>query len=249
MTHPKILLRQASATIFAALLPCLGGHAQDRCQAFNLETLPKREVRAVWLTTLSNLDWPKGYATTQEGIERQKRQLTEILDRYAEANINTVLFQARVRATTTYPSALEPLREVLPFVAFVMAAFSALRLAKFNLDERQSLGFIGLPTPANALFWGSLMVGVAPHFESSPLWAVAMVVGVLVSSYLLVSEIPMFALKFKQWGWKGNEVKYLFVLSCIPLLALLRISGIAVIIAWYVLLSAMVAKKPAPQNH
>ena len=249
MTHPKILLRQASATIFAALLPCLGGHAQERCQAFNLETLPKREVRAVWLTTLSNLDWPKGYATTQEGIERQKRQLTEILDRYAEANINTVLFQARVRATTTYPSALEPLREVLPFVAFVMAAFSALRLAKFNLDERQSLGFIGLPTPANALFWGSLMVGVAPHFESSPLWAVAMVVGVLVSSYLLVSEIPMFALKFKQWGWKGNEVKYLFVLSCIPLLALLRISGIAVIIAWYVLLSAMVAKKPTPQNH
>ena len=148
-----------------------------------------------------------------------------------------------------YPSALEPLREVLPFVAFVMAAFSALRLAKFNLDERQSLGFIGLPTPANALFWGSLMVGVAPHFESSPLWAVAMVAGGLVSSYLLGSEIPMFALKCKQWGWKGNEVKYLFVLSCIPILALLRISGIAVIIAWYVLLSAMVAKKPAPQNH
>ena len=68
-----------------------------------------------------------------------------------------------------YPSALEPLREVLPFVAFVMAAFSALRLAKFNLDERQSLGFIGLPTPANALFWGSLMVGVAPHFKLSDL--------------------------------------------------------------------------------
>ena len=50
-------------------------------------------------------------------------------------------------------------------------------------------------------------------------------------------------------GLEGNEVKYLFVLSCIPILALLRISGIAVIIAWYVLLSAMVAKKPAPQNH
>ena len=80
--------------------PCAGS-----LPAFNLETLPKREVRAVWLTTLSNLDWPKGYATTQEGIERQKRQLTEILDRYAEANINTVLFQARVRATTTHPSA------------------------------------------------------------------------------------------------------------------------------------------------
>jgi CDP-diacylglycerol--serine O-phosphatidyltransferase len=63
------------------------------------------------------------------------------------------------------------------------------------------------------------MVGVAPHFESSPLWAVAMVVGVLVSSYLLVSEIPMFALKFKQWGWKGNEVKYCFAGFAIAVLA------------------------------
>ena len=148
-----------------------------------------------------------------------------------------------------YPSALEPCASCCPSWPSSWRPFRPFSLTKFNLDERQSLGFIGLPTPANALFWGSLMVGVAPHFESSPLWAVAMVVGVLVSSYLLVSEIPMFALKFKQWGWKGNEVKYLFVLSCIPILALLRISGIAVIIAWYVLLSAMVAKKPAPQNH
>ena len=49
----------------------------------------------------------------------------------------------------------------LPFLAFVMAAFSAIRLAKFNLDERQTLGFIGLPTPANALFWGALVVGIS----------------------------------------------------------------------------------------
>ena len=243
MTHPKILLRQASATIFAALLPCLGGHAQDRCQAFNLETLPKREVRAVWLTTLSNLDWPKGYATTQEGIERQKRQLTEILDRYAEANINTVLFQARVRATTTYPSALEPLREVLPFVAFVMAAFSALRLAKFNLDERQTTSFIGMPTPANALFWGSLIVGAADVLESSPWMVPAVILLIFLCSYVLVSEIPMFALKFKQWGWKGNEVKYIFLITCVPLLIIFGISAFAIIIAWYVILSVYLNSK------
>ena len=52
----------------------------------------------------------------------------------------------------------------LPFLAFIMAAFSALRLAKFNLDERQALGFIGLPTPANALFWGALIVGIHSQF-------------------------------------------------------------------------------------
>ena len=57
-----------------------------------------------------------------------------------------------------YPSFLESLRPVLPYAAFIIAAFSALRLAKFNLDERQSTSFIGVPTPANALFWGSLIV-------------------------------------------------------------------------------------------
>lgn len=132
---------------------------------------------------------------------------------------------------------------LLPFVAFVMAAFSALRLAKFNLDERQALGFIGLPTPANALFWGSLIVGLQEWdfaFEGLE-WVI--LAGVLISCYLLVAEIPMFALKFKTWGWKGNEVKYIFILSCIPLLLLLGVSGLAVIIAWYVILSMMTTKK------
>ena len=57
-----------------------------------------------------------------------------------------------------YPGFLEPLRPWLPYAAFIIAAFSALRLAKFNLDERQTTSFIGVPTPANALFWGSLIV-------------------------------------------------------------------------------------------
>ena len=131
----------------------------------------------------------------------------------------------------------------VPFLAFIMAAFSALRLAKFNLDERQALGFIGLPTPANALFWGSLIVGLGDTIATLPyaLWLILL--GTFVSSYLLISEIPMFALKFKTWGWKGNEVKYIFLLTCIPLLLLLGISGIAVIIAWYVLLSVITGKR------
>ena len=131
----------------------------------------------------------------------------------------------------------------IPFLAFIMAAFSALRLAKFNLDERQALGFIGLPTPANALFWGSLVLGLQEYniyFEGME-WAV--LVGTFISSYLLIAEIPMFALKFKTWGWKGNEIKYIFILSCIPLLLLLKVSGFAAIIAWYVILSVATNKK------
>lgn len=130
----------------------------------------------------------------------------------------------------------------VPFLAFVMAAFSALRLAKFNLDERQALGFIGLPTPANALFWGSLIVGLQQHnicFDGLE-WVI--LVGSFISSYLLIAEIPMFALKFKHWGWKDNQIKYIFILSCIPLLLFLGVSGFAAIIAWYVILSVVTSK-------
>ena len=125
----------------------------------------------------------------------------------------------------------------LPYAAFVMAAFSALRLAKFNLDERQAMGFIGLPTPANALFWASLIVGAGEELMASPTLFWAVFAGMFVSCYLLVSEIPMFALKFKTWGWKGNDVKYVFLITCVPILLLMGISGLAAIIAWYVILS------------
>ena len=118
-----------------------------------------------------------------------------------------------------------------------MAAFSALRLAKFNLDERQALGFIGLPTPANALFWGALIMDNGNTLAQQPCAPVLILAGTFVSCYLMVSEIPMFALKFKTWGWKGNDIKYIFLVTCIPLLILLKVSGLAAIIAWYVLLS------------
>jgi CDP-diacylglycerol--serine O-phosphatidyltransferase len=142
---------------------------------------------------------------------------------------------------------LRPETELLPFIVFIMSAFSALRLAKFNLDERQALGFIGLPTPANALFWGSLIAGAGDWMKTAPFvgpnLSLVILAGVFISCYLLVAEIPMFALKFKHWGWKGNEIKYLFILSCIPLLLLLGITGLAAIIAWYIILSVATTKK------
>ena len=135
----------------------------------------------------------------------------------------------------------EPHSLVFPFLAFLMAAFSALRLAKFNLDERQGMGFIGLPTPANALFWGALIVGCGEWLTTqqvlSPYLPYLILLFVLISSYLLVSEIPMFALKFKHWGWNGNEIKYIFLLTSVVLLALFQVIGIAIVIAWYVALS------------
>ena len=148
---------------------------------------------------------------------------------------STILFSQLI--VMDFPNALSGIADYVPFVAYIMAAFSALRLAKFNLDERQTTSFIGVPTPANALFWGSLIVGSGKAIEALPYSIYVVVAAIFFTSYLLIAEIPLFALKFKHWGWRGNEVKYIFILSCIPLLLLLQVSGIAVIIAWYVVLS------------
>ena len=142
-----------------------------------------------------------------------------------------------------YPEFLQPLAEYVPYTAFLIAAFSALRLGKFNIDPRQSTSFIGLPTPANALFWGSLVVGAHEFLVSESFNAVYLFLLVCLMSYLLVAEIPMFSLKFKSLSWSANKVSYLFLLVCIPLLVIFQISGFAAIILWYIFLSIVTKKK------
>lgn len=80
---------------------------------WNTVYLPKTELRAVWLTTIKNLDWPKTRATSRNTIERQKQELRNILDKLCQANINTVIFQTRIRGSVIYPSSIEPWDECL----------------------------------------------------------------------------------------------------------------------------------------
>ena len=132
----------------------------------------------------------------------------------------------------------------LSIFPFLMVAFSALRLAKFNLDERQTSSFIGLPTPANALFWASLIVGL-DRMEDLPAgicWAV--LAGILISCWLLVAEIPMFALKFKNFNLHDNTVRYVFLITSLALIVCLGVPGIAAIIVWYVILSLFTQHQP-----
>ena len=140
-----------------------------------------------------------------------------------------------------YPGFLEGLRPVLPYAAYVMAAFSALRLAKFNLDTRQTTSFIGLPTPANALFWGSLILCCEPWIESGNYGVIILLILLAVSCFLLICELPMFALKFKQWGWKGNEVKYVFAATSLVLLLIFGfLQAWWIIIALYLIVSIVI---------
>jgi len=142
-----------------------------------------------------------------------------------------------------YPAFLMGLKEYIPYTAFLIAAFSALRLAKFNIDERQTSSFIGLPTPANALFWSSLAVGAHSFLTSSCFNAVYLFIMVIISSLLLVAEIPMFALKFKNLTWKENKIRFLFLISALVFLLVLKVSGLAAIIVWYIILSLLTQKK------
>ena len=131
---------------------------------------------------------------------------------------------------------------ILPFVAFILAAFSALRLAKFNLDERQTTSFIGLPTPANALFWSSLLVAQSTTIETFSFARQLIIALLFITSYLLVCELPMFALKFKTYAFAENKLKYGFVAFSIIVFALTGIiNGFWIVIACYVALSAIVA--------
>lgn len=131
----------------------------------------------------------------------------------------------------------------VPFFAFLLVAFSALRLAKFNVDERQTSSFIGLPTPANALFWGALVIGSHDKIVAAPYGWLLVLALVLLFSWLLVAEIPMFSLKFKNLSWKSNRIVYIFLLVSLVLLILLGLTGLSAVIGWYIILSVLTQKR------
>lgn len=153
----------------------------------------------------------------------------------------TVIFSF-MRHMIDYPSYLGGFADVLPYFAFLIAVFSACRLAKFNIDKRQTTSFIGLPTPANALFWSSLIVGGEKWLVGmSNAWMLLLAL-IFVFSYFLISEIPMFSMKFKNLSWKSNKTRYIFLLVSLPMFALGYLAPVA-IISWYLILSVVLSKK------
>ena len=126
----------------------------------------------------------------------------------------------------------------ISYAAFLIAVLSALRLAKFNIDTRQSDQFIGLPTPANAMLIAAfpLMGRYQPQYDA--FWQNDIALGILIAfSLMLVAELPLFALKFKSFGWAENRIKYGFLIASALLLLFLQFAGIPLIIALYIVLS------------
>ena len=134
---------------------------------------------------------------------------------------------------------------LLALSGLIVAPASAYRLAKFNIDDRQTTSFIGLPTPANALFIVSLAMiinsdlhPVITNWIACPY--VLILIG-LLSAYMLNAEIPLFGLKFKDFSFDHNKEKYLIIFLSIVLLPLFKIAAVPLIIILYILISLFVA--------
>lgn len=133
----------------------------------------------------------------------------------------------------------------LSLVALLVPAFSALRLAKFNLDEDQTSYFKGLATPSNTLFIFSIFSLyfnngkiISPEIDTYLLIAIS-----VIFSILLIVDLPLFAFKFKGLGWQENNYKYIFLIITIALLALFQVAAIPFIILLYVIISILFRKK------
>lgn len=135
--------------------------------------------------------------------------------------------------------------QMKPFalIGLLIILASAYRLAKFNVDDRQTDSFIGLPTPANALLILSLpliLTYQSGPFVSGLLLNEWFLVGLtLLSCFLLNAELPLFALKFSDWGFRENKMRYFFIISCLVLIIFLKFIAIPVILLLYVLLSVI----------
>jgi CDP-diacylglycerol--serine O-phosphatidyltransferase len=153
-----------------------------------------------------------------------------------------IMYQLLKMSDPSLIYANENFLRIFQFFPFIITIFSALRLAKFNIDERQTDSFIGLPTPANTLLIVALPL-ILQHdtfhltgLIRNPYFIVILSV---LMSYLLVAEIPLFSLKFKNFGWKQNRYQYVLLTSAIILLSVFFFVAIPLIIFFYVFLSIL----------
>lgn len=158
----------------------------------------------------------------------------------APAAMYSTYIKSLITGQSYYPignlGALDLMWTLLPFV---LVAFAALRLAKFNLDTRQTENFLGLTTTATGIFTASLMWTIVDHPEWFIGWFGKSVVLMMIFIFcvLLVSEVPMFSLKIKHFVWKGNEQRFILIALAIISICFLGIGGIAVTILAYILFS------------
>lgn len=123
--------------------------------------------------------------------------------------------------------------EWVKWCSILIPVCGALRLARFNIDDRQTTSFIGLPIPANAIFWIGFTSLCYQGIEFASLWHVALV-AIIMISWLMISPVKLFSLKFKTYGWQGNQFRWLLIATAPTLLILFGTPGLMWLIIAYV---------------
>ena len=145
-------------------------------------------------------------------------------------------------ALLVFNTVVEITAEPLPlwaFAAIFIPVMGALRLARFNIDTRQTTSFIGLPIPANAIFWVGFVAWLNDYNATLQPWMIAVIV--VIVSLLMVCDLGMFSLKFKNFGLRENAARYFVMAAAVVLVCVFGLAGLMATIMLYVLLSALIA--------
>lgn len=202
------------------------------------------QMAFLWIVVAAVFDFFDGLAARLLGVSSKLGvELDSLADVVSFGVAPSIAVFILLRDFTVLPEQLLPIQNLIPYFAFLIPAFSAYRLAKFNIDERQTTSFLGLPTPANGLFWISYAFGMQNPIGDNNLYLYLTLILIVVFSLLMVSEIPMFSLKMKSMGFKGNERQYILAALILAFVILWGIAGIAWGIAGYILLSLTSGKK------
>jgi CDP-diacylglycerol--serine O-phosphatidyltransferase len=189
---------------------------------------------AFWCVVAAAIaDFLDGFAAR---LLRQYSEIGKQLDSLAD-----VVSFGFAPAFMLYMAAKSAAFSVVELYPFLLTAFSALRLAKFNIDQRQTTSFIGLPTPANGLFFSALALMIVEEKNISQWNILAMMLLVLAFCYLLICELPMFSLKMKGFSLKKYGIRYVFLVISLLVLILFQVKGIPIIVGLYIMMSLILA--------
>ncbi|HLW09517.1 MAG TPA: CDP-alcohol phosphatidyltransferase family protein [Fermentimonas sp.] len=218
----------------------------------------------IWVTIAAIFDFLDGLAARLlKAYSSLGRELDSLADVVSFGVAPASALYILIRDYFTFPEILQQFSQFIPYLAFIIPVFAAYRLAKFNIDERQSTSFLGLPTPANGLFWISYCYALN---KSAQIYNISQIsntpnsnhlsqlykgttfninitfitiAAIIIMSLLMVSEIPMFSLKLQNKGIKGNERQIILIILLITLISIFGIAGVAIGIVAYILISIL----------
>lgn len=196
------------------------------------------EMASIWIIISALFDFSDGFAArmlkVSSSIGKELDSLSDVVSFGVAPTMIIYTWLTRCMYELS-PDLVNGFIELLPLIVLIVPALSAVRLAKFNLDERQTTTFIGLPTPANAMFLGFIPMAAGKVVFLNNFWIVLFLT--ILFALLLVCPIHMLSLKFKNFTWKDNYIRYILLAIGVLLLIFFRWGAFPLVILAYIIIS------------